>query len=220
MQVRTECVPSLVLLRKTDICLQHRKLDILCVCEHSHWLITQQFHDSPGCAHCACSTTFIILHSQNYQNFYYFFLNMLELHVESIQPKNLQHPQIALCGNICVKSDIWYGKKPKGEGDRVYWRAGQTPWALVEAATGCLCLHIFTQKTSEMSANKSVAFENGRNLMKAPHSFTRTVRKPKGGVLLLKCCWVTNAKEICRRGTNGTGLNYPFGREPVQEERR
>lgn len=50
MQVRAECVPSLLYrFEKTDVSLQHRTLDILCVNEQ----LTQQSHDSTGCADCA-----------------------------------------------------------------------------------------------------------------------------------------------------------------------
>lgn len=83
----------------------------------------------------------------------------LRFMVNQFSLKKLRHPQPALCGNICVKSDIWYGKKQKGEGDRVYCRAGQTPWVLVEAAKGCLCLHILHKRLQKCQPMRAWALK-------------------------------------------------------------
>lgn len=137
-------VTPVVLLRKTDVCSQHRKLDIIYVREHHHHhhhyllILHHSFMTQLG-VHMAP-------HVLYYTQWINSRLNLKYLWVTWWISKNLQHPQAALCGNICVESDIWYGKKQKGEGDRVYWRAGQTLWVLVEAAKGCLCPHILHKR--------------------------------------------------------------------------
>lgn len=69
----------------------------------------------PTTDHTALSGNQRILHIQ--RNIYYLFIGTkfsFKWYGESVQLKKKEektHPQIAVCGNNCVKSYIWYGKK-------------------------------------------------------------------------------------------------------------
>lgn len=149
------CADMQVPLQKMYVCLQHRELDTSCVGEHRLTNYTAVSWLNWMCRLCVhyhvCYSTFNAVAEKCEIS--------LRFMVNQFSWKKLRHPQPALCGNICVTSDIWYGKKLKGEGDRVYCRAGQTPWVLVEAAKGCLCLHILHKRLQKCQPMRAWALK-------------------------------------------------------------
>lgn len=156
-------------------------------------LITQRIHDSTGCGYTVgWHITFNHIISRK--------LNLRHAcRVNQFNPKNFQHPRTALCGNICVKPDIWYGKKQKGVGDRVYWRAGQTQWVLVEAAKGCLCLHILHKRFQKCQPARLYRLWKQRESNESPSFICSQgvgFNSEDGNVLSNKCQIILNKRHL------------------------